>query len=141
MRLHLTTMGCQFTVEWMLLFMPCELSLMSSLTKVITKIDGVGAFDHVYRSSIMSKLLSLPSAHRGASSRRSRVVVFFFFFLVLLVTPNCKTRVHREKCDTIIILLLRPSSSMLRSSRRGKNRVTARASSLGAGTTLHQSLP
>ena len=30
----------------------------------ITKIDGVGAFDHIYRSQMLNKLISLPTAHR-----------------------------------------------------------------------------
>ena len=31
---------------------------------VLTKIDGVGAFDHIYRASMLQKLSSLPTAHR-----------------------------------------------------------------------------
>lgn len=30
----------------------------------VTKIDGVGAFDHIFRSSMLHKLKSLPTAHR-----------------------------------------------------------------------------
>ena len=32
--------------------------------RVITKIDGVGAFDHILRARMLSKLRSLPTAHR-----------------------------------------------------------------------------
>ena len=31
---------------------------------VLTKIDGIGAFDHVHRSSILGDLAALPTAHR-----------------------------------------------------------------------------
>ncbi len=31
---------------------------------VVTKIDGIGAYDHIYRSTMLHKLHSLPNAHK-----------------------------------------------------------------------------